>query len=252
MSMLTRIALRARAESNRRLLKKSIWTESKQPVVSFSFDDFPRSAVASGAKILEALGVCGTFYVAGSLCGRTIEGIPQFEAEDVCRLAEAGHEIGCHTFSHRHVSRMTAETLSQEIERNAAFVDSQLPGYVLSTFAYPFGDMSLRSKHRLQHRFAACRSTDEGFNKEQVDLSYLRAIRLYEGRLEEGSIKSLVGKAVEHGAWLIFYTHDVDTAPTRFGCSPRLLEFAVTEALHAGAKVMPVKNAMGAVRFAGR
>ena len=39
------------------------------PMVSFTFDDLPKSAVTTGAGMLEAHGARGTFYVAGSLVG---------------------------------------------------------------------------------------------------------------------------------------------------------------------------------------
>ncbi|MCB8835211.1 polysaccharide deacetylase family protein, partial [Escherichia coli] len=41
-----------------------------RPVVSFTFDDVPDTALTNGARILEDHGVRGTFYIAGSLEGQ--------------------------------------------------------------------------------------------------------------------------------------------------------------------------------------
>ena len=42
---------------------------NRTPMVSFTFDDLPKSAVTTGAEMLEAHGARGTFYVSGSLVG---------------------------------------------------------------------------------------------------------------------------------------------------------------------------------------
>ena len=249
MSTLGRITLRLRSECHQILQRKLIHTEIKRPLVSFSFDDFPRSAVTNGARILEGFGACGTFYVAGSLCGTVADGIRQFEEEDVSRLLEAGHEIGCHTFTHRPVSQMTGKTLFDELEQNAAFVENIVPSFEMSTFAYPFGDVSLSGKSRLRNRFAACRTVRAGHNRARIDLSYLRAVRLYDSALDEAKVTSLITQTVNRKAWLIFYTHDVEDTPSRFGCSPSLLRFALTAAVQAGVQIMPIKNAIGEIRF---
>lgn len=251
MRLLRRIARRVGVEASRRLFTKTIRAGLKQSIVSFSFDDFPHSAVTNGARILESLGVCGSFYASGSLCGTTVDGMRQFEAEDILRLAEAGHEIGCHTFSHRAVPCMTAEALFHDIDRNASFIEKHLPGYAMCTFAYPFGEVSPLSKRRLRRQFAACRSIYGGLNKSRVDLAYLKATSLSEERFDENTISRLVEQTVSSQAWLIFFCHEVDSPHSRFGCTPRFLEHAVTTALRAGAQVIPVKNAIGALRVGG-
>ena len=249
MSSLGRITLRLRSECHQIFHRKLIHTEIKRPLVSFSFDDFPRSAVTNGARILEGFGACGTFYVAGSLCGTVANGIRQFEEDDISRLLETGHEIGCHTFTHRRAGQMTDKTLFDDLEQNAAFVENVIPSFEMSTFAYPFGDVSLSSKSRLRDRFAACRSVKAGLNRGRIDLSYLKAVQLYETVMNEDRLTSLITETVNRKAWLIFYTHDVEDTPSRFGCSPSLLRFALTAAVQAGAHIMPIKNAIGEIRF---
>jgi peptidoglycan/xylan/chitin deacetylase (PgdA/CDA1 family) len=46
----------------------------RRPIVSFTFDDVPVSALANGATILEKHGVRGTFYVAGGIAGAMHDG----------------------------------------------------------------------------------------------------------------------------------------------------------------------------------
>ena len=77
-------------------------------VVSFTFDDFPRSSLEQGGAILERFGARGTFYTALGLEGGDGELGPLFRREDLERAAAAGHEIGCHTFSHIDCAKATA------------------------------------------------------------------------------------------------------------------------------------------------
>ena len=104
------------------LFARTVAMGNQRAIVSFTFDDFPRSAVSNGAGLLEDHGARGTFYLTGSYCGRVINDIPQYGGEDLATLAGAGHETGCHTFTHARVSTLSAAALTREIDLNAAFV----------------------------------------------------------------------------------------------------------------------------------
>jgi peptidoglycan/xylan/chitin deacetylase (PgdA/CDA1 family) len=229
------------------LFARTVAMRNWRAIVSFTFDDFPRSAVSNGARLLEEHGVRGTFYLTGSYCERVIDDVLQYGAEDLAALAGAGHEIGCHTFTHPRVSTLSAGALNGEIELNAAFLARHLPGLELRTFAYPFGDLSFAATMRLQSRFAGCRSSQPGLNSGTADLGRLRSVRLYDRLIGPADVSDLIKQAVARNAWLIFYTHDVDWTPSRFGCNPALLEHAITSAISAGAEVRPVDAAIKAI-----
>src|ERR1700755_3306719 len=71
-----------------------------RPVARIPFEHFPKSAWATGARVLAEYGAKGTYYTAGGFCGRTVEGMEFYDAGDLTALTEAGHEIGCHGFGH--------------------------------------------------------------------------------------------------------------------------------------------------------
>ena len=229
------------------LSRKSVRMRNQWPIVSFTFDDFPSSAVFNGARTLEEHGLRGTFYAAGSYCDQIIDQIPQYRSADLLILAEARHEIGSHTFHHQRVSTLTGLALGEEINRNSAFIASYLPGLAMTTFAYPYGDLSILSTRRLQRRFVACRSSEFGLNEGAVNPASLRAVRLYDDVINMSQVSELIHKAAGENAWLIFYTHDVDKAPSRFGCTPKLLEYAVKVASRSGAVVLPVTEGFTAI-----
>jgi len=230
------------------LFAKTALMCNQRPIVSFTFDDFPRSAVSNGANILEKYEVRGTYYVTGAFCAQVVDGVAQYHASDLWRLVNAGHEIGCHTFSHRRVSTLNARELKQEIKFNAEFVARHLPDTMMHTFAYPFGDISFSATLKLQGMFASCRSIESGLNIGNADLGRLRAIRLYDAVIDRNGIHSLIKQTIATNAWLIFYTHDVDDEPSRFGCRPGLFEHAVKTAVSANAEVLPVCSAVTRIR----
>ena len=112
---------------------------NETPMVSFTFDDIPKSAATTGAKILEAHGARGTFYVSGGLVGTTEPDWATVDAKDIIALHRNGHEIGCHTFSHKRACDLDAESLAAEIERNRRYLRSLDPTIKVENFAYPYG-----------------------------------------------------------------------------------------------------------------
>src|SRR5438105_4887454 len=116
-----------------------LFLRNRTPMVSFTFDDLPRSAVANGARLLEEHGARGTFYVSGGEVGVDTPDWQSGSAADVVGLRRRGHEIGCHTFSHTRTCDVGMIALADEIERNRAYFRELDPAIEIETFAYPFG-----------------------------------------------------------------------------------------------------------------
>lgn len=218
------------------------------PMVSFTFDDVPKSAATLGAAILEAHGARGTFYVIGSQVGTSSALWDMVDGEDVVALHRQGHEIACHTFSHKRACDLDEATLSAEIERNQHYLRSLDSSIRIENFAYPFGYGSFVRKRQLKGVFRSCRSIVPGVNSGSVDLQFLRAMPLIDRRIDRDGIERAFDQAETDNGWLIFYTHDVADEPSPYGCSPSLLN----EALEAAARrKIPVLNMAEALRCAG-
>jgi hypothetical protein len=111
-------------------------------------------------------------------------------------------------------------------------------------FAYPYGDVTLRAKKTLGPDLVSCRSTIGGINGPEADLNLLRANRLYGGIDEFTGVQRLIRENEERKGWLIFYSHDVRPQPSRFGCTPALLEATVSFAAQSKATVLTVADAL--------
>src|ERR1700688_1823607 len=82
------------------LYRRTVLSGNNGPIVSFTFDDFPRTAYSAGAPILEKFGARGTYYVSGGLMQRSSDLGDMFAAGDLLCLADRGHELGTQTFQH--------------------------------------------------------------------------------------------------------------------------------------------------------
>jgi peptidoglycan/xylan/chitin deacetylase (PgdA/CDA1 family) len=223
--LLTRIKRRIA----RHLPTKLLPMRNSKPLVSFTFDDVPDSAYLNGASVLAEYGLHGTFYIASGTCGTKDTYWRVIGRDQVRDLHQRGHEIGCHTFSHRAVDELDAHELNDECHRNFESLRDLCPEIQLSSFCYPFGCVSLPRKLQLQKRFDTCRGIFEGINSGIADLSLLKVIELYDRTLSPDKLNHVLHQARRTAGWIIFYAHDVSEQPTHMGCSPGLLRTTIEE-----------------------
>ncbi|HLK25105.1 MAG TPA: polysaccharide deacetylase family protein [Caulobacteraceae bacterium] len=212
-------------------------------IASVCFDDVPRSATIAGAKLLECGGFRGSYYVCGAHAGGVFEGTRQHTLADLRRLKRAGHEVASHTFAHQDATLSTPAEWLADHQANEAFLAEALDGERPTTFAYPYGSTSLRSKMFYSRRFLACRGVSTGLNAGLIDLAELRAAPIERRRFDLGRIRDLVAKAADRKGWLIFYTHDVAADPSAYGCRPNDLAATLESLTDAGIEVLPVRDA---------
>jgi peptidoglycan/xylan/chitin deacetylase (PgdA/CDA1 family) len=215
-------------------------------MVSFAFDDIPASAAETGAAILGERGLRGTFFVAAALAGTDAVTGPMASADDVRRLAMAGHEIGCHTYTHLDCGQAAACDAVEDVARNAETLAAWGVGRP-TTFAYPFGDVAPAPKRALAPRFALLRALHPGLVAAGSDLNQAPSVGV-EGPDGEALAMAWIERAARRRAWLILCTHDVAEAPSPYGCTPAALERLVEAALANGLE--PVTVAEGAARLA--
>jgi peptidoglycan/xylan/chitin deacetylase (PgdA/CDA1 family) len=218
------------------------------PIVSFTFDDIPVSAHDPGAEILEAHGARGTFYVASGLLGSTTPHWQVAGEESVRDLYRRGHEIACHTHTHRRSDTVHGADIDTEIARNREALRAIVPGLRLDNFAYPYGYGSFEWKRRLKDTFHSSRSVIPGINHGRIDPQFLKAFPLTTSELDEGTACAILDETVRVQGWTIFYTHDVAYRPSPFGCTYELLSLVVEAARERGIACMTVAGALARIR----
>src|SRR6185295_18878518 len=161
--------------ATRLLFTRPVTVDAREPIISFTFDDFPRSALLTGGAILERFGLKGTYYASLGLMGQTAPTGAICVPEDVRALVSRGHELGCHTFAHCHSWDTKASVFERSILENEAALGKLVPGARFRTFSYPSSPPRPRTKQRVGQRFACARGGGQTFNIGKTDLNYLRA-----------------------------------------------------------------------------
>ena len=102
-----------------------------QMKIALTFDDGPdKNYTDEILDILSEYGIKATFFVIGKNCE---------ENPDVLRrIAIEGHEIGNHTYSHPHLSKLSRSSLESEIIRTENIVE-KITGVKTSLFRPPEG-----------------------------------------------------------------------------------------------------------------
>jgi peptidoglycan/xylan/chitin deacetylase (PgdA/CDA1 family) len=227
----------------RSLCRRPFNVPARVPIVSFTFDDFPRSALLTGGSILRSHGVSGTYYASLGLIGKQIETGNMLTTDDLRSVIQDGHELGCHTFEHCDAWKTEPRKFEKSIQENQRALGELAPGAQFKSMSYPIGVPRGETKRISARYFACCRGGGQAFNIGIVDLNYLSAYFLEQSRDDPDEIKRIIDENARAKGWLIFATHDIADRPTRWGCSPRLFESMVKHSKRSGAQILPVFQA---------
>lgn len=249
MEVLDRFALRLRNRYRRSLAEaiacRPAHLAQHRPIISFTFDDFPQSALKIGGSILKSRGLLGTYYA--SLGMMDMETSPVgtiFTRSDLLETFHQGHELGCHTFDHLNAWETTAPAFENSILENSKTLQRLLPEACFKTFSYPKTDPHPRVKRRIGSRFQCCRGGGQTFNRERVDLNNLKSFFLEQSAGDFDVVKDIIDRNAIAVGWLIFATHDICDRPTRFGCTGEFFKSTVEYSIKSGSQVLPVGTAL--------
>lgn len=228
----------------RRLPVKTARARAGRAVASVTFDDFPKSAWAVGGPLMARYGARGTYYTAGTFAGRTVDGIVYYDGDDLTALRAAGHEIGCHGFGHQPVPSLSTAALREDMARNTQFLRAFNGGEAPVSYAFPFGDTTMRTKLFYSRRFATARGVHPAINGGTLDLAQLSTIGIETYTWNKERMTRAIADAKAAKAWIVFHTHDVSENPTPYGCTPDMLESVLKALTGAGIEVLPMREAV--------
>lgn len=212
-------------------------------IVSFSFDDAPESAFLRGGQILEDHGFRGTYYVSAGKFGGVSEIGKIGGRGHVDAAFSKGHEIGNHTYAHVDCSNVSVHQLWKNIRKN-----KQVLRHVISdSFAYPFGAHNWKARLVVRLCGLSGRTVEPGINRGRIDFARLKANRIYHN-LGLRHLCSLVEECRRTPGWLIFYTHDVSSNPSPYGCTEEELASIVALVKQQELLVLPVGSAVRLLR----
>ncbi|MDP3492027.1 MAG: polysaccharide deacetylase family protein [Hyphomonadaceae bacterium] len=206
-----------------------------RPVVTFTFDDFPKSAL-NGADIVERYGGRAGFYACTSFVGQRSPVMGEmFDGATLAELRARGHEIGAHTHSHLDCARAGLAKVERDIGENLVALSEIGHHETVSSFAFPYGETSYSAKRWVGDVFATGRGILPGVNVGDCDRSQLRAVELGASAMHRRRALAALKTAIDAKGWLFFFTHDVSRTPTDYGVPADLLEELALRAVEAGA-----------------
>lgn len=230
-----------------RFHRREVAMRNREPLFSFTFDDFPKTALSVGGAVLHRHGLRGTYYASLGLMGTIAPTGEIFVADDLVTLFAQGHELACHTFSHPDTWKTAPADFMRTVVKNAEVLEQLNPGRRFRSFSYPISGPRARTKSEIGRMFESCRGGGQVANVGVADMNLLKSFFLEKSRDFELGIRSAIEENRRRNGWLIFSTHDVCDSPTTFGVTPGLFERAVEWCLEAGGRVLPVEEAVRAI-----
>ena len=214
------------------------------PLISFTFDDFPRTATAQRGGNSEAVSASGIYYAAFGLMGRQGPVGEMFLPEDVRTVLKEGHELGCHTYGHDNACQTMPAAFEASILKNRRALDELFPGERFRSLSYPYSFPRPGVKAKAGRYFDCCRSGGQTFNAGTADLNNLASFFLEQTSGRPQAAKDIIDETCRVEGWLILDTHDVCAKPSRFGCTTELFEEIVEYAVRSGAEILSVVDAL--------
>jgi peptidoglycan/xylan/chitin deacetylase (PgdA/CDA1 family) len=167
--------------------------------IALTFDDGFKEHLKI-ARFLARRGIRATFFVITGL--RMFMGRELLSPSEIIEIASLGHEIGSHTVTHIDMTHTPEDVMLKELVESKKFL-SELLGYEVNSFAYPYGPHSDTAARLAKQIYRVVRTTYVGsakgyrlFDKHGCLVAFnLRLSNLYEVfRLREIDI-------------LVLYTH---------------------------------------------
>ena len=230
--------------SARHIFKRIANVKPSRPLISFTFDDFPRTALWEGGRILRQYGLAGTYYVSFGLLGLDSPSGPICVPEDLAELLDQKHELACHTFAHCHSWNTKTADFEDSIVKNKAALQQLFPDAAFRSFSYPISEPRPLTKRATGRHFLCCRAGGQTFNAGNTDLNQLSAFFLEKTHGQLATVTDLIDRNRQACGWLILATHDIDPAPSPYGCTPKFFEQVVQYAVNSGAQILPVVEAL--------
>ncbi len=243
-----RIQNRYQSTLARLLFKRTIRMRNKVPYISFTFDDFPRSALYIGGEILLRYGFRGTYYASFGLMGTEAPTGLIFEAYDINELLVQRHELGCHTFDHCPSWETSSAVFEDSIIKNKLFLEKLIPGGSFKSFSYPISTPRPQTKRMVGRYFCNSRFGGQAYNVNEIDLNLMKAFFLEKSRNDVTAIRDIIDQNCQNRGWLILVTHDISENPSPYGCTPSFFEEVVNYSKASGAQILPISEALDAVR----
>jgi hypothetical protein len=188
------------------------WKNDKRAAYSITFDDARVSHWQIADSILRKAGISATFFLNTKYLIKEKVGNKNWWWSTWQALADAGHEIGSHTYSHTPAYKLTPDEFREELRRSKQDILENITGINDSlAFSYPESIAPEWSLPIVLEYYSSARSICGGFNRgafQDKDLANLRCVFLNENS-NINVFNSYVDDAIRKRGWLIVGVHSI-------------------------------------------
>lgn len=183
-------------------VEKCHWFDDKTAAYTVSFDDARATHYQVSGPILKQRNICGTFFI------NTREIVDWSGWQ---QLADMGHEIGSHSYSHPKMTELTEAQQRTELERAISDIRTHLRGSPpVYSFCYPYGLFNDQLRRVVMDYHITARGGGEvnPNNLSDFELTLVHGTGVYPP-FDMAMIAGWVDKAIAKKAWINVYFHAV-------------------------------------------
>lgn len=169
----------------------------KAAAISFTFDDGDRDHYTLVAPQLERRGWRGTFWIIGNKVDRGDSIRPRATWQQLREMAQNGHEISNHSFTHGKLVLMSPEQAARDIHMNDSAIIRNV-GVRPLTFCYPFNATT-------DWLIDIARTGRVGTRLHQTGIGQVN------NKMTPDRLKAWVDDAVSHNDWAVAMIHGITT-----------------------------------------
>lgn len=214
----------------------------KRPLVSLTFDDGWQSQYDNAVPVLQEYGFPATFYIYTQVIG-----LPgQFSKEEIQSLKAKGHEIGAHSVTHPHLSRLDEAAVEKEVSESKKTLEL-ITGGPVNNFAAPYGDVNAMVIKVIGKYFKSNRSVVAGYNTPaNLDKYKIRSFAMTP-TVTEKMVDLWLDKAVQDKAWIVFTYHQDNVQGGSVSTRPEMFKSQMEAIKKRNLTVLTVEQALNEV-----
>lgn len=173
-------------------------------LVSFNFDDGQTGVYNYARSILNTANVPGTCFIITDYIG----GGGYMTSAQLQTLYSEGWEMGSHTVNHVDLTEQTDETIESELANSKT--DLENLGFIVYSFASPFGTYNNNVIARAAKYYYNYRIADEGYNFYPIN-DYLIKVKSVFYTTSVDTVKGYIDETIASGQRLVLLFHDIVT-----------------------------------------
>ncbi|MET1087445.1 MAG: polysaccharide deacetylase family protein [Arthrobacter sp.] len=175
-------------------------------LVSVTFDDGWVSQYTNALPVLREQGITATNYVTSGCVNVDPACMTQAQIQ---AFVDRGDEIGSHTVSHPHLTKITAAERNTELQGSQTELRRMFGPSAATNFAAPFGEYDHFTVETAQRYYGSARSTDSGFNTKSGFYRYGLVGQNVLAHTPPEMVQDWIDSAKANNYWLILVYHEV-------------------------------------------